>query len=63
MNQQSTIDDLQQAWTRAIEAESIPGARSEYMYELQRLRDSKTTWVGKEENELRFALDRYLGRI
>lgn len=63
MNQPS-IKDLQKAWTWAIECEDIPGARAESRMELQRLRDLKTTWVGKQENDLRFALDNYLaGRI
>ena len=61
MSEQPTIEELNAAWTRAIECADIPGARAESMGELKRLRNLKTTWVGREENDLRFALIRYLG--
>jgi hypothetical protein len=55
-----TIDELQHAWTEAIYAEDIPGARAETRQKLTELRHAKTTWVGVDENRLRFALDDYL---
>ena len=35
----------------------IPGARGLALQDLIRLRKAKTTWVGKEENDLRFSID------
>jgi hypothetical protein len=58
---QPTIECLHKAWSSCIEAENIPGARSETRMELRRLRNIKTTWFGSKENELRVALDNYLG--
>lgn len=57
---QPTVEQLQRAWTRAIEMEEIPGARGETWQKLFLLREAKHTWVGKEENDLRFSLDSYL---
>ena len=59
-NEQPTADQISQAWTYAIEAENIGGARSQTLIELKELRDKKTTWCGKYENDLRFSVDRYL---
>lgn len=59
---QPTYEALSMAWTHAIECEGIPGARAETRLQLATLRDRKTTWSGKAENDLRFAIDRYLGR-
>jgi hypothetical protein len=58
---QPTIVGLHKAWSSCIDAEGIPGARSETRIELQRLRNMKTTWFGKKENDLRIYLDSYLG--
>ena len=58
--QQPTIQELQTAWTICIELEGIAGAQSQAKIDLRRIRDRKHTWVGKQENELRFAIDRYL---
>ena len=55
-----TYDDLQTEWNRAIQAEGIPGAHADALQSLQRLRDAKSTWFGERENNLRFALDKYL---
>ncbi len=55
-----TLQELHSAWTSALETEDIPGARADSLRALQTLRNQKATWVGKEENDLRFALDRYL---
>lgn len=52
--------ELQQAWSRAINTEGIPGAHAQALQELQALRDAKWTWFGARENDLRFALDAYL---
>ena len=60
---QPTADEINQAWTRAIECQDIGGARSESMGELIRLRNLKTTWAGPEENKLRFALDDFLREV
>ena len=58
--EQPTIQELQTAWTIAIELEGIAGAQSQAKIDLKRIRDRKHTWVGEQENKLRFALDRYL---
>ena len=60
MNDQPTYEDLMRAWNSAIVCQDIGGSRAETMQELIALRERKTTWVGKEENNLRFALDAYL---
>lgn len=57
---QPTADEINRAWTVAIECEGIGGARAESVGELLKLRRAKTTWVGPDENKLRFALDDYL---
>jgi hypothetical protein len=57
---QPTIQEIQTAWTICIELEGIAGSQSQAKVDLKRIRDRKTTWVGKEENNLRFAIDRYL---
>jgi hypothetical protein len=57
---QPTLQELHTAWTDAINCESIGGARAETRQRLQELRNAKHTWVGAEENKLRFALDAYL---
>lgn len=57
---QPTYDDLMRAWNDAIVCADMGGSRAEALGELRRLRDLKTTWFGERENELRFALDRYL---
>lgn len=57
---QPTYDDLVRAWNAAIVCQDIGGSRAETMQELITLREKKTTWLGKEENDLRLALDAYL---
>ena len=53
-------DEINRAWTAAIESESIGGARAETMQTLMRIRNARTTWFGAEETDLRFAVDRYI---
>jgi hypothetical protein len=48
------------AWNAAIECEGIGGSRSETMRELIEIRNRKTTWFGKYENDTRFAIDNYI---
>ena len=60
MNDQPTYEDLMRAWNNAIVCQDIGGSRAETMQELIALRERKTTWLGKEENDLRCALDAYL---
>lgn len=60
---QPTADEISQAWTLAIECDGIAGARAAAQAELIRLRNLKTTWVGPEENKLRFALNDYLREV
>ena len=57
---QPSYDDLLRAWNEAIVCADIGGSRAETMQELIALRERKTTWFGKEENDLRLALDAYL---
>ena len=61
-NNQPTIEELQNAWTEALSSQDIIGARGETREALIQLRKRKTTWVGEAENNLRFALDNYLGQ-
>lgn len=55
-----TADELQAAWTAAINAEGIPGAQAQAFQDLLAMRNRKWTWYGERENNLRFALDRYI---
>jgi hypothetical protein len=55
--------DLIRAFDRAIESEGIGGAYSEYMLELRRLRELRSTWFGEQENKLRRSIDAYLSGI
>ena len=57
---QPTYDDLMRAWNAAIVCADIGGSRAETLGELIAMRERKTTWFGKEENDLRPALDAYL---
>ena len=60
MNDQPPIDDVVRAWNAAIQCESIGGSRAETMMELIEIRNRKTTWFGKYENDMRFAIDNYI---
>lgn len=55
-----SVDDVVRAWNAAIECEGIGGSRSETMRELIEIRNRKTTWFGKYENDTRFAIDNYI---
>lgn len=57
---QPTNQELNQAWTAAIECEGMAGIFSNLLLELRTLRDKRTTWYGKDENNLRYSLDKYL---
>jgi hypothetical protein len=57
---QPIYEDLQSLLTAAIECEGIGGSSMETLHALYEGRMKKSTWVGKEEIELRFALDSYL---
>lgn len=58
--EQPSIDDVMRAWNAAIQCEGIGGARAETMMELIYIRNRKTTWLGKYENDMRFAIDNYI---
>jgi hypothetical protein len=60
LGSQPSIQQLQDAWTAAIHAQDIPGARGETLAELSRLRFERTTWFGERENSLRVSIDLYL---
>jgi hypothetical protein len=60
VNEQPTNDQLQSAWTAAIHAQDIPGARTEALQELRSLREARTTWFGERENSLRVSIDLFL---
>jgi hypothetical protein len=60
LGSQPSIQQLQDAWTAAIHAQDIPGARAQTLAELSRLRFERTTWFGERENSLRVSLDLYL---
>ncbi len=55
-----SYDDLVRAWGAAVDCEGMGGSRMETRLELVRLRNLKTTWYGKAENDLRFSIDAYL---
>ena len=56
---QPTDDELRAAWTDAINAESMLGSLAP-RNELAELRNRRTTWVGAQQINLRFAIDAYL---
>ena len=58
MNVKST--DLNRLWTIAIECEHIGGSSMESLQNLYEARMNKFMWVGKNEHDLRFAIDAYL---
>jgi len=55
-----TLEQLSLAWTYTLQSEGIAGAHSDDLIKLKAMRDSKFTWFGKRENDLRIALDKYL---
>lgn len=55
-----TADELHIAWNICIQLQDIPGAGTGALIDLKRIRDRKTTWSGKSEIYLMFALDNYL---
>lgn len=57
-----TIQQIQSAWTDALNCQDIIGAKGETREVLIQLRKAKHTWVGSEENNFRVALDAYLGQ-
>ena len=60
LNNEPRAIDIQIAWTRAVQCSQIIGAGAESRAELQRLRDAKRTWIGREQNALRYAVDCWL---
>lgn len=57
---QPTLECLSAAWTKAIECDGIPGANSEALSELIKLRNLKTTWFGERENKFRLSIGYYI---
>lgn len=57
---QPTINDLNEAWTAAIECEDIGGAFGMNLLALRDIRNARVTWDGEYEESLRDAVDRYL---
>ena len=57
---QPSNEELHAAWTAALHAEGIPGAKAETMQRLVELRERRSTWFGSQENNLRVALDNYI---
>ena len=58
--EQPTLQELEAAFNNCCLAAGIGGAHAEAIQELRRLRNLKTTWVFKKENDFRFMVDRYL---
>lgn len=54
------IDKIKAAINDLSQCIGIVGAEQECMQKLRDLRFAKTTWVGKEENDIRFVVDRIL---
>lgn len=59
----ATIEELKTLITEASIVIDIPGARSVAIQALVHARKSKSTWLGREENDLRFQLDRMLDEV
>lgn len=57
---QPTKDEIDQAWTNAINLEGSGAAFSNALLELKQLVERKTTWVGKEEVQFMLSLKNYL---
>jgi hypothetical protein len=57
---QPSIKDLMKAFNNCCRTEGVIGAQTEYLVELNNMRELKHTWVGKEENDFRFMCDAYL---
>lgn len=57
---QPTDQELNSAWTNAINMEGSGAAFSSAIQELRRLRNLRTTWYGSSENNLRSSLSKYL---
>ena len=57
---EATVTELRSALNEYAQVVGVFGAEIEARGNLRSLRASKTTWVGKEENDLRFAIDRAL---
>lgn len=57
---EATIAELRTALSEYAQVIGVFGAEVEARETLIRLRSLKTTWVGKDENDLRFAIDRAL---
>ena len=55
-----TINDFEEAITDFFVCIDIPGSRGVALQKIAAMRKIKTTWAGKEENEMRFRLDRLL---
>ena len=60
MNDQPTNEQILIAFENAKLFEGLPAFASETHERLHFVRSMRHTWVGKEENDLRFALDNYL---
>lgn len=57
---QPTFNELNAAVNDVFQVIDIPGSRMSAIIALAELRNKKTTWVGKNENDLRFAIDKLL---
>ena len=57
MGTQPTYEELRSAFNDYATCIGVFGAEIEARNKLISLRSKKTTWIGKEENDLRFAID------
>ena len=57
-----TYNELEAAYIDALNNQENTFSRGETREILIQLRKSKHTWIGKEENGIRFAIDNYLGQ-
>lgn len=60
------MDDIAQKLNQKIDAFGFYGINVDKTFELQEiinLRNSKTSWIGKAENDLRFKVDEFLRKI
>lgn len=57
METHPTYEELRSALNDYAICTGVLGAEIEARNQLISLRSKKTTWVGKEENDLRFAID------
>ena len=60
MREQSTIIEIDQAFTEALQCDADILSCVATKHRLTELRNGRTTWIGRDENLLRFKIDAFL---